>query len=137
LSSLYPTLTHHTTPHDRDMLIKTEELSIEIFGANSFERGRALTALAGCHGRLDKPAQAIAVLEQAVAISGYGECSDKTEKLAASNAYYNLGILSRDSEERKGESAGFFKKAMEMKIQGGLPSSHPDIVELKAILSAE
>ena len=35
----------------KDLLVKMEEAAIEMFGEESFERGRALCALGGCYGR--------------------------------------------------------------------------------------
>ena len=35
----------------KDLLVKMEELAKEVFGDDSFERGRTLCALAGCYGR--------------------------------------------------------------------------------------
>ena len=67
---------------------------------------------------------------EAIDIKAYGECVDKLEMVSASNAFFNLGVLYL-SVDNKVESSKNFKKALQMKIKGGLPSDHKDIIETK------
>eukprot|EP01038_Epipyxis_sp_PR26KG_P006404 gene6404-8815_t len=115
----------------KEMLLKMEEQAKESFGEDSFERGRTLCALAGCLERNDEREAAFETLSQAVRVKGYGESNDPVEMAAASNAFFNLGIL-YFNEEKKKDALVNFRKALEMKIKSGLNSDHPDIIESKS-----
>lgn len=118
----------------KEMLVKTEEIAKEMFGEESFERGRALCALAGCHDQEEEKETAVSMLLRAIELPGYAGCTEKSELVAASVAYYNLGFLYRGMEEKKEEARTHLKKSLEMKIKGGLAADHPDIIEIKALL---
>jgi tetratricopeptide (TPR) repeat protein len=114
----------------KQLLLKIEEQAKSVFGENSFERGRALCALAGCYERNNEIDVAVTTLLEAINIKAYGDCREKVEMISASNAFYNLGVLYLGMEN-KVESSKQFKKALQMKIKGGLPSDHTDIIETK------
>ena len=56
-----------------EMLSKIETSAGEVFGQNSFERGRALMSLAGCLERNDKIIEAEEKLRMAISLEGYGK----------------------------------------------------------------
>ena len=129
-------------PLAKELLVKTEETSREAFGESSFERGRALVALAGCLERNEEHEEAEATLRTAIALDGYGLSSDPAEQLVSSNGYYNLGvILSRRG--KFAEALEIFQICLRRKRAGGLAEDDPEctavnncIAELQGLSSS-
>lgn len=120
-------------PLAKELLLKTKESAVEVFGENSFEHGRVLCALGGCLDRNDETSEAIQMLQRATAIPAYVDASEPSNMLAASNAFFNLGLLQRKAGDEV-EASKLLKRALEMKIKAGLPADHPDMLEGKAAL---
>ena len=132
LAELY--LTAGQIQFAKELLTKTEETAVDIFGEDSFERGRAFCALAGCLERNGDTEEAIATLEKAIDVKGYGECTDKSELIPASNAYFNLAILLKGTNNED-KALRHFQKALNMKLKGGLSADNKDIIEIKDLMS--
>jgi tetratricopeptide (TPR) repeat protein len=118
----------------RAILEKTESEALEHFGEDSFERGKALMALAGCSERQDKAEEAIALLQKAIAVKGYGAPEGKEEKAKAANGYFNLGLVLFNLN-RFAEAVPHFEKAVLFRVQGGVPGDHSDMTEAKTFLA--
>jgi hypothetical protein len=56
--------------------------------------------------------------------------------VAASHAYFNLGVLYQKDLQNTSEALKCFKKSFEMKIKAGMASDHPDIKETKEFIAS-
>ena len=117
----------------KSMIEKTEIEAEKSFGGESFERGKAMMALAICCEREGKVDEAVTVMKKALAISGYGAPTDINQKLAAATGYSNLGQVLL-AQNNFAEAASYLEKAALFRVQGGLPRDHPDLVEVKTLL---
>ena len=117
----------------KSMIEKTEAEAEKSFGAESFERGKAMMALAICCEREGKVDEASTLMKKALAISGYGSPTEINQKLSAASGYSNLGqvLLAQNNFT---EAASYLEKAALFRVQGGLPRDHPDLIEVKTLL---
>jgi tetratricopeptide (TPR) repeat protein len=114
------------------LLSKTEESAIEVFGEASFERGKCLCSLAVAQQGLGQIDQAVATLEKAIGLEGYGRTTVPAQKSAASIAFFNLGVIQFDKHLFP-EALVNFQKAAELKRQSGVRADDvADIVEFIA-----
>lgn len=114
----------------KELLLKIEVSALESFGENSFERGRALMALAGCMDVLGEVAEAEQTLLKAIGLSGYGSSDNVAKKAIASNGFFNLGVI-LFKQNRFKEALPHFETAMESKIRGKIDPTDPDMIETK------
>jgi tetratricopeptide (TPR) repeat protein len=114
----------------KEMLKKMEASATEVFGEQSFERGRALMSLAGCYEQDNDMDEAIKTLESAIALENYGQSKDQAQKAVAANAFLNLGII-LNTQGKSSDALPHFEKALAMKKAGGLAKDHPDILEVQ------
>ena len=116
-----------------EILKKAETSAIDLFGAESFQRGQALMSLGTCYGQMEKPQESLDTFMKAVALDGYNGTSNKnsSEILAVGNTYFNMGIISKGLDQKK-EACAYFEKAIELKQSAGLPAGHKDIVEIQS-----
>lgn len=121
-------------PMAKAILEKTESEATENFGVDSFERGKALMALAGCSERQENTDEAVAFLQKAISVSGYGSPQGKEDKAKAANGYFNLGLVFFNLN-RFAEAVPHFEKAFLFRVQGGVPGDHPDMTEAKTYLA--
>lgn len=119
----------------KEILNRARDMAVQIFGGESFEAGRALSALSTCLDKCDQTEEAITLLVQALSIPAYGNASAKQERLTAAVSYSNLGVLYLKVGQQD-QAMQHYRKAFELKVKGGLPASHPEIQKLRAILSA-
>lgn len=120
----------------KELLQKTRDSAVEVFGENSFEHGRVLCALANCLDRNDESTLASETLMTAIAIPAYAESAAANEMLAAANAFFNLGIILQQSGDKETANR-HFRKSLELKVKGGLPASHPDVVEVRDYITGK
>lgn len=136
LAEIYIRIGHFKLAHD--MLQKTAEMAGEVFGSQSFEKGRALCSLGTCvhmAGEVDADTKAESILLEAVALEGYGKATERSQMVAASDCFFNLGMI-QEGMNKFEEAHASFKSSLELKIKAGLPSSDPDIVQLKESIVA-
>lgn len=114
----------------KELLSKIETSALESFGEDSFERGRALMALAGCMDLIGEVAEAEATLVKAVNLSGYGSCTIDSKKAVASNGFFNLGVI-LFKQEKFSAALPHFESALEFKIRGKVGAEDPDMLETK------
>ncbi|RYG68230.1 tetratricopeptide repeat protein [archaeon] len=122
-------------PKAKEILYRVRDMAEQIFGADSFEAGKSLSALSTCLDKCDETEEAISTLVQGLNIPAYGNATMRQERLTAAVSYSNLGVLYLKVGKRD-EAFQQYRKSFELKIKGGLPASHPEIQNLKAILSA-
>jgi tetratricopeptide (TPR) repeat protein len=114
----------------KELLQKIEVSALESFGADSFERGRALMALAGCMDLMGDVTEAEATLLQAIALSGYGSCADESKKAVASNGFFNLGVILY-KQNKFAAALPHFESALEFKVRGKVGAEDADMIETK------
>lgn len=114
----------------KELLSKIEVSALESFGENSFERGRALMALAGCMEISGDVSEAEQTLLKAIGLPGYGSSDDVVKKAIASNGFFNLGVI-LFKQKRFTEALPHFESAMECKIRGKVDPTDPDMIETK------
>jgi tetratricopeptide (TPR) repeat protein len=114
----------------RELLSKIEQSASESFGEDSFERGRALMALAGCMDIAGELVEAESTLVKALALKGYGACSDEPKKAIASKGFFNLGVILY-KQEKFSAALPHFESALEFKVRGKVDPSDADLSETK------
>jgi tetratricopeptide (TPR) repeat protein len=117
----------------KQLLVKTEEQSKEIFGESSFERGRALNSLAVAHERAEEFVEAEAKLTEAIALEGFGQTKDQEKLGIVSDSYFNLGTLLCE-RSRHVDALPHLKRCLEMRVRASLPRDHPDIVAVNEMI---
>ena len=119
------------------LLQKTEEQVISNFGEQSYQRGMILTTLSNPLFSLEKVEEATEALRKAVALEGFKveAVKDSAKKLGISNAFFNLGhILAGKGEKEEAKEA--YSHCLRAKLAGGLQVSHPDVMEIDALMKA-
>jgi len=119
----------------KELLFKTEQIARSAFGESSFERGRALCAYSGCLELNSEHLESERALREAISLDGYINSTISSEKFAASNALYNLGVLLFD-RQRFLESIPYFQKSLELKVASGLPIPESDRTEIERFIEA-
>ena len=114
----------------KELLSKIEVSASESFGEHSFERGRALMALAGCMDFLGEVTDAEATLLKAISLKGYGQCTDDSSKAVASNGYFNLGVILY-KQEKFSDALPHFEMALDFKTKGKVDNNDVDMLETK------
>ena len=112
----------------KELLSKIEISASESFGEQSYERGRALMALAGCMDLIGEIADAEATLTKAINLTGYGSCVEEANKAVASNGYFNLGVILY-KQEKFSAALSHFEKALDFKVKGKVDKEDVDMLE--------
>lgn len=112
----------------KELLSKIEISASESFGEQSYERGRALMALAGCMDLIGEIADAEATLIKAINLTGYGSCVEEANKAVASNGYFNLGVILY-KQDKFPAALSHFEKALDFKIKGKVDNEDLDMLE--------
>lgn len=118
----------------KELLSKIEISAAESFGDQSFERGRALMALAGCMDMIGEVVEAEATLLKAIALTGYGACAQDVNMATASNGYFNLGVILY-KQEKFSSALPHFERALDFKIKGKVDKEDVDMIETKKYIS--
>jgi len=117
----------------KELLTKTEELAKDTFGEQSFERGRAVCALAGCLEQMNEHEAAIDTFKLALSIEGYARPTEPIEIRAASTGPLNLAILLSKSGQWQ-EAVTMFQQALNMRTAEGVPVVEAEVEEIRKLL---
>ena len=112
---------------------KVEEAAKESFGEASFERGRAMNALATCLEMNSEFEEAETVLREALKLKGFTGCSEISQKVVLSSAYFNLGVLL--NLEKGPESVVNFKLSLAVKKDCGINDEDDSVIEVRSYLT--
>lgn len=113
---------------------KVEEAAKESFGETSFERGRAMNALATCLEMNSEVEEAETVLREALKLKGFTGCSEISQKVVLSSAYFNLGVLLLNLEKGP-ESVVNFKLSLAVKKDCGINDEDDSVIEVRSYLT--
>lgn len=104
-----------------------DEASIN-YGEESFEKGRALLALAVCLETLGEHEKAEEKLLQAAALKEYGVSPNDDVKGIAASLFFNLAII-QNSLNKKSEAIANLETYIKMKKETGCDDKNLDIIE--------
>jgi len=108
----------------QDLLQKTVDMASEVFGSQSFEKGRALSSLGTCihmaaeeesGGGGEASAKAEKILLEACSLEGYGKATEAKNMAAASDCFYNLGTI-QEGMSKFQEAHASYKSSLELKV---------------------
>ena len=119
----------------KDLLKKTEEEAIKVFGHDSYQHGKVLNSLAVCYEKLDNLPEAVTTLTLALSLQNFINTTNIDELLLVSNTYYNLALLYNKLEQYSDALIQFNMSYRIKKEQLKLPDSEDDMTVLKEYIS--